>query len=557
MSIGEEPRGTEDAAVTRSVATVSTTPYPDQIPGTSGLRKSVRVFRQPHYLQNFVQATFEALELQPGATIVLGGDGRFYNDVAIQTVLRMAAANDVGRAIVAQDGLLSTPAASHLIRANGAAAGIILSASHNPAGPYGDFGIKVNLANGGPAPDRVTAEIARRSAAIERFFIAETEDVPVSSLGTFSLSGMRLDVVHAVSVYADLIETLFDFDAIRRLFDTGFRMVFDAMHAVTGPYAREIIERRLGAPAGTVINGQPLEDFGGGHPDPNLTYARPLVDLLAEPGGPDFAAASDGDGDRNMILGRGVFITPSDSLAIIAANAELLRCFPRGLVGVARSMPTSRAVDVVARELGIPVHETPTGWKYFANLLDAGMVNLCGEESFGTGAGHVREKDGLWAVLAWLGILAARRESVLEIAQGHWTKYGRIHYARHDYEDLPLEAARAVMDEVREAMPALVGQQYAGSVVTLADDFSYTDPVDGSVASGQGLRILCADGTRAVWRLSGTGTIGATLRIYLECPERRARPQTGRGPLLALEKAVQETGRIRELTGRAEPTVVT
>ncbi|MEX1113429.1 MAG: alpha-D-glucose phosphate-specific phosphoglucomutase, partial [Patescibacteria group bacterium] len=441
--------------------------------------------------------------------------------------------------------------------ANGAAAGIILSASHNPAGPHGDFGIKVNLANGGPSSDSVNCRIAERSAAIERYYIVTSEDVSLSALGTFALGRMRVDVVHAVGAYADLMESLFDFDAIKRLFSSGFRIVFDAMHAVTGPYAREILERRLGAPAGTVLNGEPLEDFGGGHPDPNLTYARPLVDMLAEPQGADFAAASDGDGDRNMILGRGVFVTPSDSLAIIAANAEMLRCFPKGLVGVARSMPTSRAVDAVAQELGIPVFETPTGWKYFANLLDAGLVNLCGEESFGTGASHVREKDGLWAVLAWLAILAARRESVIEIARSHWAKYGRIHYARHDYEDLALPAAAAVMDEVRAALATLPGRQFAGSAVTLADDFSYMDPVDGSIASAQGLRIVCGDGTRAVFRLSGTGTTGATLRVYLESPERRARPQTGRGPLLPLEAAVQQVGRIRELTGRTEPTVVT
>lgn len=543
--------------MTSTVQTVLTTPFADQHPGTAGLRRPVSVFQQPHYLENYIQAVFDALELAPGATIVVGGDGRFHNRHAIQTVLRMAAANDVGSVIVAYDGLLSTPAASHLIRAHGAAAGIILSASHNPAGPKGDFGVKVNLANGGPAPDTVSAAISAYSAGLDHYFITDTTDVPLDAYRHPRVGGMRVDVVDAIGAYADLMETLFDFDAIRRLFTSGFQMVFDAMHAVTGPYARELLERRLGAPSGTVINGVPLEDFGGLHADPDLTHGQKLAELLRKPDGPAFAAASDGDGDRNMVLGRDAFVTPSDSLAVLAANAELLRCFPKGVTGVARSMPTSRAVDAVARTLGIPVYETPTGWKYFANLLDAGLVNLCGEESFGTGASHVREKDGLWAVLAWLNVLAVRRETVDHIMQVHWARYGRIHYARHDYADLPLDVANAVMNQVRRALPGLPGNAFGGSTVSVADDFCYTDPVDGSTSPSQGLRINCTDGARVVFRLSGTGTTGATLRIYLECPERRARPETSRGPLHAIDDEAAAIGRIGELTGRREPTAIT
>ena len=538
---------------------VGTTPYTDQVPGTSGLRKKVTTFQQPHYLENFVQATFDAVQLPAGATLVLGGDGRHYNREAIQVVLAMAAANRVGRVLVGRDGILSTPAASHLIRKRGADGGIILSASHNPGGPDGDFGIKFNIANGGPAPEKVTAAIAERTRTIREFHIVDGAPIDLGALGRHDLAGMAVEVIDPVSDYADLMESLFDFDAIRDHLARGFRLRFDAMHAVTGPYAVELLERRLGAPAGTVINGTPRPDFGGAHPDPNLTYAHDLVAEMFGPAAPDFGAASDGDGDRNMILGRHCFVTPSDSLAILAANATLAPGYAGGIAGVARSMPTSAAADRVAEALGIAHYETPTGWKFFGNLLDAGKVTLCGEESFGTGSSHVREKDGVWAALFWLNILARRRESVEQVVRAHWQRFGRNYYTRHDYEEVDAAAARQAVDTARAQGAARLGQSLAGDVLATVDDFAYEDPVDGSVSTNQGLRLRFASGARIVYRLSGTGTAEATLRVYVEAfegdPARQDRDaQEALAEYLA---AALDLSRLRELTGRDRPTVIT
>ncbi len=541
------------------MSVIPTTPFLDQVPGTSGLRKRVSVFQQPGYLENFVQSTLEAVQLPPGATLVLGGDGRYHNREAIQIVLRMAAANGIGRVIVGQDGILSTPAASHLIRLRHADGGIILSASHNPGGPDGDFGMKFNMSNGGPAPERVTAAIAERTRTITAYHTVDTPDVSLGTTGTAPLGPLMVEVVDPVSDYAALMERLFDFDAIRALFAGGFRMRFDAMHAVTGPYATEILERRLGAAPGTVINGTPLPDFGGGHPDPNLTYAHDLVEELFGPDAPDFGAASDGDGDRNMILGRRFFVNPSDSLALLAANASVTPGYAAGLAGVARSMPTSGASDRVAAALGIASFETPTGWKFFGNLLDAGKATLCGEESFGTGSNHVREKDGLWAVLFWLNILAVKRTSVEEIVRAHWKQYGRNYYTRHDYEEVDSAAAKAVVEQARTQGTAHIGQAFAGDVLTTVDDFSYLDPVDGSTSSNQGLRLLFASGARIIFRLSGTGTSGATLRLYVESFEADAAkhdldPQHALAPWIEAALALSE---LRSRTGRTQPTVIT
>lgn len=539
---------------------VPSTPFADQTPGTSGLRKRVSVFVQPNYLENFVQATFDAVALPPGSTLVLGGDGRYHNREAMQTILRMAAANGIGRVLVGQDGILSTPAASAVIRKRIASGGIILSASHNPGGPEGDFGIKFNMDNGGPAPEKITAAIAARSRVLREFRIVESPDVSLARIGTTQLEGMTVEVIDPVADYAALMESLFDFGAMRGLLTSGtFRMAYDAMHAVTGPYAREILERRLGAPAGTVMNGEPLPDFGGGHPDPNLVYAHGLVETMFGADAPDFGAASDGDGDRNMILGRGFFVTPSDSLAVLTANAGLVPGYARGLAGVARSMPTSAAADRVAQSLGIPSYETPTGWKFFGNLMDAGRVTLCGEESFGTGSDHVREKDGLWAVLFWLNMLAARRQPVAEIVREHWKRFGRNYYSRHDYEEVARDAARGVMAHLATQLPTLAGATLAGERVAIADDFTYHDPVDGSISEHQGIRIIFESGSRIVFRLSGTGTVGATLRVYLERyepdPARQdLDPQTALAPLIS---AALQLSELSERTGRDAPTVIT
>jgi len=499
-----------------AVSTIETTPIDGQKPGTSGLRKQTRVFMQPDFLENYVQAIFEAIGGIEGKTLTLGGDGRYFNERAIQTILKMAAANGAARVLVGQNGILSTPAASAVIRARKTDGGLILSASHNPAGEDGDFGLKYNIPAGGPAPESVTEAIYKRTQEIRAYRIAGAEDLDLSALGQVKLAGMAVEVIDPVAIYADLMRRLFDFEAIRALFASGFTLRFDAMHAVTGPYATAILEDELGAPRGSVMNARPLPDFGGVHPDPNPVWAKELVDLMMGADAPDFAAASDGDGDRNMILGRGIYVTPSDSLAVLTANAHLAPGYAKGLKGVARSMPTSRAADRVARKLGINAFETPTGWKFFGTLLDAGLVTLCGEESAGTGSDHVREKDGLWAVLLWLNILAKRRQPVREIMQQHWRDFGRDYYTRHDYEGVDKAAAEALMADLRKRLTELPGQRFAGLTVSEADDFAYTDPVDGSTADGQGLRVFFKEGARAVFRLSGTGTVGATLRVYLE-----------------------------------------
>jgi phosphoglucomutase len=543
-----------------STITVSTTPFDDQKPGTSGLRKKVTVFQQAHYLENFVQSTFNALDDKAGKTIVIGGDGRFYNAEAIQVILKMAAANGFSRAIVGQHGLLSTPAASHLIRKNNAYGGLILSASHNPAGPDGDFGIKYNIGNGGPAPEGITDAIFANTAVIENYQIANLDDIKLDVIGTTVLGEMSVDIIDPVVDYIALMADLFNFDAIRQLIAReDFSFCFDAMHAITGPYATALFMNELGAAPGSVINGVLLSDFGGGHPDPNLTYAKELVDILFANDGPQFGAASDGDGDRNMVLGHQFFITPSDSLAIIAANAHLIPAYQSGLSGIARSMPTSQAPDRVAAALNIPCHETPTGWKFFGNLLDANQATLCGEESFGTGSNHIREKDGLWAVLCWLNILAERQQSVSAIVNDHWQQYGRNYYTRHDYEAIPSDIAEKIMSDVESHFPTLVGQTLANRVVSYADNFSYLDPVDHSISDKQGLRIGFDDGARLIYRLSGTGTEGATLRVYIESYQSDSTQlnidtQTALADLIAVADDLAE---ITARTGRSAPTVIT
>ena len=544
---------------------VPTTPIAGQRPGTSGLRKKVTVFQQPGYLENFVQAIFDSLEGFKGQTLVLGGDGRFHNPEAIQIIVRMAAANGFGRVLVGQHGILSTPAASCVIRKHQAFGGIILSASHNPGGPEGDFGIKYNTGNGGPAPEKITEAIYAHTQTITRYLTLDAPDVNLAVQATTMVAGMAVEVIDSVADHADLLATLFDFERIGALLRSGtFRMCFDAMHAVTGPYAHEIFIKRLGAPASSVMNGVPLPDFGGGHPDPNPTYAEDLIKVMfAEGSGsesaPDFGAASDGDGDRNMIVGKHFIVTPSDSLAVLAANAQLVPGYAGGLKGVARSMPTSAAVDRVAEKLGIKCFETPTGWKFFGNLLDAGQVTLCGEESAGTGSDHVREKDGVWAVLFWLNILAVRRESVEAILRGHWQRFGRNYYSRHDYEGVDSAAANGLMTQLRTSLAGLPGRSMNGATIASADDFAYTDPVDGSVSTAQGVRVGFADGSRIVFRLSGTGTEGATLRVYLERfepdPARHAvETQEALAGLIAL---ADRLAGIAQRTGRTQPTVIT
>ncbi|HSI41624.1 MAG TPA: alpha-D-glucose phosphate-specific phosphoglucomutase [Xanthobacteraceae bacterium] len=537
----------------------ATTPFEGQKPGTSGLRKKVPVFQQPGYVENFVQSVFDSLEGFEGETLVVGGDGRFHNREAIQIVIKMAAAAGFGRVLVGQGGILSTPAASCVIRKHEAFGGIILSASHNPGGPHGDFGIKYNIGNGGPAPERITDAIFARTLTLSEYRISDAPDVDLDQPGIVRLEDMVVDVIDPVEDYAELMQKLFDFAAIRDLFVGGFTMRFDAMSAVTGPYATAILEGALGAAPGTVVNGVPLPDFGGHHPDPNLVHARDLFDLLMSDAAPDLGAASDGDGDRNLIIGRGQFVTPSDSLAMIAANAHLAPGYAGGIAGIARSMPTSGAADRVAQALGIMCYETPTGWKFFGNLLDAGLATVCGEESAGTGSSHVREKDGLWAVLMWLNILAVRRESVAEIVRGHWARFGRNYYTRHDYEEVDAAAAEGLMADLRGRLTGLAGTALGSLIVERADDFAYHDPVDGSTTSRQGVRVFFTDGSRIVYRLSGTGTAGATLRVYIE----RFEPDTARhdietqaalADLIAISRSLPD---IAGRTGRTEPDVVT
>ncbi|MBU8543657.1 MULTISPECIES: alpha-D-glucose phosphate-specific phosphoglucomutase [Roseomonadaceae] len=543
-----------------SLRRIATTPFADQKPGTSGLRKKVTVFQQPHYVENFVQAIFDTIgAARQGATLVLGGDGRFLNRQVVQTTLKMAAANGFSRILVGQGGLLSTPAASNLIRISGAVGGIILSASHNPGGPDGDFGIKFNAANGGPAPEDITGAMHRRASMLVEYAILDVPDLDLDVVGEVTLGDCTVAVVDPVADYAVLMRKLVDFDAIAAMFRGGFRMRFDAMSAVTGPYAKAILEGALGAAPGTVVNAEPLPDFGGHHPDPNPVHAAELMAEMLGAEAPDFGAASDGDGDRNMIVAPGLFVTPSDSLAVLAAQAHLAPGYARGLAGVARSMPTSRAVDRVAKALGIPCYETPTGWKFFGNLLDSGRITLCGEESAGTGSDHVREKDGLWAVLVWLNILASTGQRADAILRDHWARFGRDYYTRHDYEEVDAGAAQGLMQALRDMLPTLPGKVFAGLTVAACDDFSYTDPVDGSVTAQQGVRVLFAEDARAVFRLSGTGTVGATLRVYLERFEpdvarHDAETQAVLAPVIA---AAGEIAGIARHTGRDAPSVIT
>ena len=543
-----------------AIITVTTTPFDDQRPGTSGLRKKVTAFQQPHYLENFVQSIFNVLGDFSGQTLVVGGDGRFYNREALQIILKMAAANGFGRVMVGCGGILSTPAASCVIRKYNTFGGIILSASHNPGGPDADFGIKYNTANGGPAPEKITEAIFNQSKTITEYRTLDTSDIDLDTPGQQQLGAMVVEIIDPVTDYADLMEQLFDFDSMRSLLSSGsFSMRFDAMNAVTGPYAYEILQTRLGAPAGTVLRGKPLPDFGGAHPDPNLVHATELVATMRGADAPDFGAASDGDGDRNMILGRDFYVTPSDSLAILAANAKLVPGYAEGLAGVARSMPTSQAVDRVAAAMGIECYETPTGWKFFGNLLDAGKITLCGEESFGTGSSHVREKDGLWAVLFWLNILAARQQSVAEIVHEHWQQYGRDVYTRHDYEGVSAEGANALMEQLRSRSTGLAGQNFGHYSVSHSDDFSYTDVVDNSVSSKQGVRILFSNGARIIYRLSGTGTEGATLRVYIEQPEKDT-TKLDQDPQVLLDELIKLSlsfAQIEKFTGRSTPDVIT
>lgn len=543
-----------------TIRTVTTTPFDDQKPGTSGLRKGVPTFQKPNYLENFIQSIFDSLDGCEGQTLVVGGDGRYYNRQAIQIILKMAAANNIGRILVGCGGIFSTPAASAVIRKYNAFGGIILSASHNPGGPNGDFGVKYNVSNGGPAPEKVTNAIYECTKTIKEYKILDAADINLDRPGSFKLGTMDVEVIDSVNPYVELMQELFDFDKIKSMVSSDhFKMCMDSLHAVTGPYAKALFEQYLGAKEGTVQNGEPLEDFGGGHPDPNLVYAHDLVEIMFGDNAPDFGAASDGDGDRNMILGKNFFVTPSDSLAVLTANATLVPGYKDGIAGVARSMPTSAAADRVAAKLGIDCYETPTGWKFFGNLLDAGKATLCGEESFGTGSNHIREKDGLWAVLFWLNILAVKGESVEKIVKDHWQEYGRNFYSRHDYEEVESGPANELMNRLRSLVGDMKGKTYGNYEVAYGDDFAYTDPVDGSVSEKQGIRIGFTDGSRIVFRLSGTGTKGATLRVYLESyePDSSKHDVDTQEALSSLIELAEEIAQIKQFTGRDKPTVIT
>ena len=543
-----------------NIQQITTTPFAEQKPGTSGLRKKVEVFKQPHYLENFVQCIFNSIDNAQKHTLIVGGDGRYYNRQAIQIILKMAVANGFKKILVGQRGLVSTPAMSAQIRKYRATGGIILSASHNPGGPKGDFGIKFNTENGGPAPEKLTDQIYQNTLNIEQYQILEANDIDLDQLGISQLGDVEIEIIDTVSDYADFMQHLFDFDCIKALFKSGlFQMQFDAMHAVTGPYAKEIFERRLGATTGSVKNAEPLEDFGGGHPDPNMVHAHELVESMFGTKAPDFGAASDGDGDRNMILGRHCYVTPSDSLAVMAANLHHIPGYRTGLSGVARSMPTSQAVDRVADVMGIHCYETPTGWKFFGNLLDSKKINLCGEESFGSGSDHIREKDGLWAVLFWLNLIAIKQQSVADIMQEHWRGFGRHYYSRHDYEEVNKEKAEYLMANLKTRLTELKGQVFEGYKIAACDDFSYTDPVDHSCSENQGLRFLFEDGSRIVYRLSGTGTVGATLRVYIERfePNPEKHNLDTQDTLAGLIKIAEQLAHIQEFTGREQPSVIT
>lgn len=539
--------------------TIFTTAFTDQNPGTSGLRKKVKVFQAPNYVENYIQSIFSSIGDISGKLLILGGDGRYYNREVIQKVIKMAAANGVGHIKVGLGGILSTPAASNLIRKYHAYGGIILSASHNPGGVNGDFGIKYNISNGGPAPEKVTKAIFETSKTITEYKIEDCDDIDLEKLGETNIGKMIVEVIDPVIDYANLMEELFDFDLIRKAIADGLTFRFDALNAVTGPYAKEIFEKRLGMKAGTVVNGIPLPDFGGLHPDPNLVHAHDLYELMISENGPDLGAASDGDGDRNMIIGWKQFVTPSDSLAILAANAKLIKGYRDGISGIARSMPTSAAADHVAKKIGLNTYETPTGWKFFGNLLDAGKVTFCGEESFGTGSNHVREKDGLWAILFWLNLLAVTGKSVAEIVQHHWQEFGRSYYTRHDYEEVDASAAKELIDELRNRLPSLIGNEVAGLTIDKADDFSYHDPIDGSISEHQGIRIFFRGGGRLVYRLSGTGTAGATVRIYMEHYEADPLKQDDdtQEALAALIVAADELVNLKKKLNRTHPTVIT
>lgn len=542
------------------IETIATTPYSDQNPGTSGLRKKVKVFQQTGYLENFVQSIFDSLENLTGKTLVLGGDGRYFNRVAIQTIIKMTRANGFGELIIGQGGLLSTPAASHIIRKYQAFGGLVLSASHNPGGPDEDFGIKYNVSNGGPAPEKYTKDFFARSQVIDSYKIAIMADIDLDTIGTQEMEDFKITIIDPVSDYAELMQSIFDFPLLKQVISSGYiTLMFDAMSAITGPYAKRILVDMLGAPAKSVINATPLEDFGGHHPDPNLAHAHELAERMFSPNAPVFGAASDGDGDRNMITGSHIFVTPSDSLAIMAANAHLIPAYKNGLTGVARSMPTSQAVDRVAAAYNIPCYETPTGWKFFGNLLDAGKITLCGEESFGTGSDHVREKDGLWAVLFWLNLIAKRRQSVEDIVQEHWQTFGRDIYCRHDYEAIEMPIANDMIADLRAQLPDLAGKTFGAYTVKFADEFSYHDSVDGSVSNNQGIRIGFTNGSRIVFRLSGTGTVGATLRIYLEKfePDSAKHEQDAQDALADLIELSEQFCQVKQRTGRPAPDVIT
>lgn len=539
---------------------IATQPYSDQNPGTSGLRKKVKVFQQPGYLENFVQSIFDSLDDISGKSLVLGGDGRYFNRTAIQIIIKIAAANGFSELIIGQGGLLSTPAASNIIRKYKAFGGLVLSASHNPGGPEEDFGIKYNVGNGGPAPEKYTDDFYKRSQVIDSYKIAMMEDVDLDRIGVQQLDGLIVNIIDPVADYAELMQSIFDFPLLKQSIGSGYlTMLFDAMHAITGPYAKRIFVDLLGASPESVINAEPLEDFGGHHPDPNLAHAHELAEVMFGEQAPTFGAASDGDGDRNMITGRHIFVTPSDSLAIMAANAHVIPAYSKGLAGVARSMPTSQAVDRVAAKNNLPCYETPTGWKFFGNLLDAGKITLCGEESFGTGSDHVREKDGVWAVLFWLNLIARKRQPVADIVHEHWQKYGRDIYCRHDYEAVDSDIAKSLVEHLRSQISTLPGQRFGEYEVKFADEFSYTDPVDGSVSSAQGIRVGFTNGSRIVFRLSGTGTVGATLRIYLERfePDATKHGQDAQEALAGLIELAEQFCEVKKRTGRTAPDVIT